>query len=174
MVGYIYKTTNRLNGWIYIGQHKSHKFDTTYKGSGKVLTQAFEDYGRENFETEVVCWAESLEQLNELENVWISAYRSENCYNVAGGGNGGCAYIYVNLNTKLIFLSAKSAALSINVSHTTFSKWVNRNGLSNGYNKHVKSKSLSDVRKTKFSFISRDWVMLPSSFLLRMKNPKFA
>lgn len=175
MVGYIYKTTNKLNGWIYIGQHKCSAFDTAYKGSGKILTEAFAIYGKENFETEVICWAESLEQLNDLENVWISAYRSEDCYNVAGGGNGGAAYIYVDLETKLIYLSSKSASMSIGVHQTTFLKWVNRNGKSNGFNSDILHKpNAKNVRKNKNSLISLRWVMLPSCFLLRMKNPKFA
>ena len=49
MIGYIYKTTNKLNNWIYIGQHRSSKFSKSYKGSGKVLIDAFELYGKENF-----------------------------------------------------------------------------------------------------------------------------
>jgi hypothetical protein len=174
MVGYIYKTTNNLNGWIYIGQHKTSKFDKSYKGSGKVLSEAFEAFGKENFSTEVICWAETLEQLNDLEDVWISAYRSENCYNIAGGGNGGVSYIYVNTEDKLIYLSAKSASIACGVSQGTFLKWVNRNGRSKGYDKHVRYSKTSKITNNKNTSIYINWVMLPSNFLLRMKNPKFA
>jgi hypothetical protein len=174
MVGYIYKTTNKLNGWIYIGQHKTSVFDKSYKGSGKVLSEAFEAFGKENFSTEVICWAETLEQLNELEDVWISAYRAENCYNIAGGGNGGVSYIYVDTETNLIYLSAKSASASCGVSQGTFLKWVNRNGRSKGYDKHVRYTKATKSVNNKNVLISFRWVMLPSNFLLRMKNPKFA
>lgn len=38
MYGYIYKTTNLINGKIYIGQKKSEKFlGINYLGSGKRL-----------------------------------------------------------------------------------------------------------------------------------------
>ena len=36
MYGYIYITTNLINGMKYIGKHKASMFDPAYKGSGKV------------------------------------------------------------------------------------------------------------------------------------------
>lgn len=35
MYGYIYLTTNLINGKKYIGKHKSLTFDDSYFGSGK-------------------------------------------------------------------------------------------------------------------------------------------
>ena len=54
MIGYIYKTTNLINGKIYIGQHKSSSFDTNYYGSGKLLIKALKKYGKENFKIELI------------------------------------------------------------------------------------------------------------------------
>ena len=45
MYGYIYKTTNLINGKIYIGQHKSEEYDSSYYGSGKLIRRAIEKYG---------------------------------------------------------------------------------------------------------------------------------
>ena len=43
MHGYIYKTTNLINGKIYIGQHVSQKFEPTrYIGSGAIFTKAIQ------------------------------------------------------------------------------------------------------------------------------------
>lgn len=52
MFGYIYKTTNKVDGKIYIGQKKSDRFlENTYHGSGLYLLRAMKKYGKENFET---------------------------------------------------------------------------------------------------------------------------
>lgn len=47
MYGYIYQTTNLINGKVYIGQHMSESFDANYYGSGKWLKRAIAKYGIE-------------------------------------------------------------------------------------------------------------------------------
>lgn len=54
MYGYIYKTTNLINGKFYIGKHKSEKYDPSYYGSGKIIRLAIKKYGLENFKNEVL------------------------------------------------------------------------------------------------------------------------
>jgi group I intron endonuclease len=89
-------TTNKVNGKRYIGQHKSNVFDESYKGSGKVLKQALNKYGVENFETILLKEAYSKEELDNLEKEFIlnfDALNSSDFYNIHEGGTGG--------NTKL-------------------------------------------------------------------------
>lgn len=90
MFGYIYKTTNKRNGKIYIGQKKSEKFlAETYLGSGKLLRQAVLKNGRENFSVELLEKCDTSEQLNEREIYWISFFNStdpEIGYNMSNGG----------------------------------------------------------------------------------------
>ena len=91
MYGYIYLTTNTLNGKIYVGQHKSDKFDSWYLGSGTYLWNAMKKYGKENFVTKMIDTAESKEELNEKEIYWIKELDSRNLdvgYNLARGGAG--------------------------------------------------------------------------------------
>ena len=92
MYGYIYKTTNLINGKIYIGQHKSEEYDSSYYGSGKILKSAINKYGIENFSNTVLCYCESKKELDKLERQLIKQYNSRNPnigYNISFGGEGG-------------------------------------------------------------------------------------
>lgn len=89
MYGYIYLTTNLINGKMYIGQKKSDVFVESYIGSGKILKQAVSKYGAENFKVEVIRWCNSKEELDQCEIDEIAkrnAARSSDYYNIAIGG----------------------------------------------------------------------------------------
>lgn len=95
MYGYIYITTNQINGKRYIGKHKCESFDSKYKGSGKLLTQAIVKYGEENFSTELLESCETSTMLNEREIYWIEYYNAcgdNSFYNIAKGGDGGIVW----------------------------------------------------------------------------------
>ena len=87
---YIYKTTNTINGKLYIGQHKTN-FNRTgrYIGSGTLLTKAIKKYGKANFTCEILCYADNIDTLNTLEIFWIKELNtlSPNGYNLSPGGN---------------------------------------------------------------------------------------
>lgn len=89
--GYIYKITNNINKKLYIGLHKSEKFDSSYFGSGVLIKKSIEKYGKENFSIEVLDWADSREELNKKEKYWILHFNSKvpNGYNMTDGGDGG-------------------------------------------------------------------------------------
>ena len=65
----IYKTTNLINGKIYIG--KDSKNDPNYFGSGLLLRQSIKKYGKKNFKKEIIDFADSVKGLNEKEIYWI-------------------------------------------------------------------------------------------------------
>lgn len=92
MYGYIYKTTNNLNGMIYIGKCKSSEFKSDYYGSGVYLNKAIQKYKQENFVVEIIDVSyDKLTQL-ELEKFWIKFFRDfygkGRLYNIADGGEG--------------------------------------------------------------------------------------
>lgn len=93
--GFIYITTNMINGTRYIGQRK---FDAQkgkwqeYLGSGVSLKRALKKYGRENFIKEIVAIAYSKKELDYLEIEFIknhNAVKSSVYYNIAKGGKTG-------------------------------------------------------------------------------------
>ena len=87
---HIYKTTNLINGKIYIGQTSKSK--QGYLGSGPIILKAVKKYGKENFSNEIIEECSSKEQLNEREIYWIKFYKATDRntgYNISTGGNGG-------------------------------------------------------------------------------------
>ena len=86
MFGYIYETTNLVNGKTYIGK-KQGEFDKTYYGSGMILKQALNKYGKENFEVVVLSTYNSEDDLNNAEVMFIETRNPT--YNIAKGGTGG-------------------------------------------------------------------------------------
>ena len=96
MYGYIYMVHNRINGKKYIGKKKSNVFlGEKYLGSGIHITNAVNLYGIENFYVEQLDTAENLVELNKKEKYYINLYNaviSEDFYNLAPGGDGGCVW----------------------------------------------------------------------------------
>jgi len=86
---HVYKTTNLINGKIYIGQEKRN--NPNYLGSGKILKIAIKKYGIENFKKEILKTCKDQNELNECEKNYIN---TENCfppygYNISKGNFGG-------------------------------------------------------------------------------------
>lgn len=95
MYGYIYLTTNLVNGKKYVGQHTASKFTEEYKGSGKLLVQAIKKYGWDNFKVELLVECNDRDELNEKETLEISkrnAVSDSNYYNMRPGGQSAENY----------------------------------------------------------------------------------
>lgn len=90
MYGFIYITTNQVNGKRYLGMCAYHKPNQlSYLGSGKALKRAVKKYGRENFSREIIFIGETKECLSAKEIEFITEYKcaeSLDWYNIAGGG----------------------------------------------------------------------------------------
>ena len=52
--GFVYCTTNMINGKKYIGQRKFYGNWKSYLGSGLLLTKAIKKYKRDNFTKEII------------------------------------------------------------------------------------------------------------------------
>jgi hypothetical protein len=90
--GFIYITTNLINGKKYIGQKKLDDASRwkSYLGSGYHLNNAIQKYGKTNFSREIVDIASSEYELNSKEFEWIDKYNAvenANFYNMIEGGS---------------------------------------------------------------------------------------
>lgn len=94
MYGYIYLTTNLINGRKYIGQKKWNKYPNkcqSYLGSGKILKQAITKYGANNFSCTILEWCKTKWELDTREKAWILMYNATKdpmFYNISRGGDG--------------------------------------------------------------------------------------
>lgn len=95
----VYKISNKIDGKIYIGSHKTRSLDDGYMGSGKYLKYAQEKYGIENFTKEIlfIFDAPDLMYAKEAELVTEEFIALENTYNIKLGGNGGFDYLNDNM-----------------------------------------------------------------------------
>lgn len=89
MYHYVYKTTNLINGKIYIGIHSTEDLDDGYIGSGVAFRHAVNKYGKENFHKEIIHQCSSREEASNMEATLVTesfCLKSTN-YNMRTGGD---------------------------------------------------------------------------------------
>jgi len=106
---YLYQITNKINGKIYIGCHKTTNLEDDYMGSGKHLKRAINKYGVENFEKIILKQFETEEEMfqEEVEIVNEEFVNRKDTYNIKIGGNGGWSYVNKNINIEEMKLRSK-------------------------------------------------------------------
>lgn len=162
----IYKTTNKVNGKIYIGQTSKNE-NSEYLGSGLIIKRAIKKYGENNFTITVIERCSCQKQLNKREIFWISFYDSTNKkigYNVSKGGNGGNLGEIVNkkISTRLRAIGQLKGKVSVKDKNGNFFS-VNKEdkryisgelvGVQKGIAPHNKGIPMSKVQKKKLSKI---------------------
>lgn len=68
----IYKTTNMVNGKVYVGQRVSSKMKNYY-GSGKLINQALKKHGKDCFIVDVIDTV-LIDKADETETLWIKEF----------------------------------------------------------------------------------------------------
>ena len=98
----IYQVTNKVNGKIYIGSHKTTNLDDGYMGSGKYLRYAQKKHGIENFEKKILHIFDTAEEMyaKEAELVTVEFIAENNTYNLKQGGFGGWDYVNSTISTE--------------------------------------------------------------------------
>lgn len=87
---FVYKTTNLVNNHIYIGVHETFNVDDGYLGSGKLLKQAIEKYGKESFKREILKFFDSKTDAFLFESELVNSVfiKRDDVYNLTEGGKG--------------------------------------------------------------------------------------
>lgn len=141
----VYKTSNNINGKIYIGVHRrSKRKNDNYIGSGKLIKSAIDKYGFHNFTSEVLFEYDTADEAyaKERELVTPEFVKMSNTYNLIPGGMGGKGKTLSKRHIKIISESKKgiprSEECKLKMSETRkLRKYPSPN----------KGKSLSDAHK---------------------------
>ena len=120
-IGFVYLTTNLVNGKVYVGQYtfkKDKRLNATYIGSGTVFEQALEKYGRKNFKRKILKLCYTINQLNGWETYYTLKYNPKLDPNIgynqiigpvrrSGNKNPAC---YMNIRKKMIEINRRTTS----------------------------------------------------------------
>lgn len=86
----VYLTKNILNDKIYVGKHSTTNPYDKYLGSGKILRNAINKYGKDNFQKTLLGIFENEEEAFEFEKHSIQIMKEQGftLYNILSGGEG--------------------------------------------------------------------------------------
>jgi len=138
----IYKTTNLVNGKIYIGQYSGKK--KGYLGSGTALKNAITKYGKVNFKRETLEEV-AIEIAGDREEFWIQQFDARNReigYNIAHGGKSfNLGITFTKEHKNKISFAHKGKKRTVEMS----TEWKRKLGIAH------KGKPKSDDQKRKLS-----------------------
>lgn len=144
----VYKTSNLINGKIYVGVHKTlDLYSDCYYGSGRYVLSSIDKYGKINFEREVLFLYHSEEVAYRREKYIVDKefLEREDTMNLTLGGKGGWSHCH----TKEIRNKINDTNLSVygnkcNNLHSTLSisnKWRSLENKYGSRTNHMLTKS---------------------------------
>ena len=115
----IYKYTNKLNGKIYIGQTVrtlEERLKEHMRKNKTIIDKALNKYGIDNFEIEILCKCNDVNELNEKEIYYIKLYNSliPNGYNQCYGGGNTMGYHHKDISKQKMSEHKKGKKTGVN------------------------------------------------------------
>lgn len=161
----VYKTTNLVNGKIYIGVHKQTRSKDWYIGSGRAFSTAVKKYGRESFSKEVLFEYSTAKEAydKEAELVNEEFVSREDTYNLVVGGRGGVGkklteeHIQIIVNSKTGVPRTKEARDKMSATR------IARKIPSPNKGKSLSAEHRNALRKAKLKRVLVDDIIYPSS-----------
>ena len=132
----VYETVNRTNKKRYVGVHKCDDYDDFYLGSGNLIKQAVQKYGKDSFYRHILFVFDNAQDAftKEAELVNDEVVASDGYYNLALGGSGNVPGTptsdhhkkkVICHQTGVVFSSVTEAAKSLNISTSSISHALN-------------------------------------------------
>jgi group I intron endonuclease len=116
MYGLVYKATNIIDGKIYVGQtivglktrRECHVNAALAERDNNYFHNSIRKHGKDNFEWEIIDYASSKRELDDLEIYYIEELKSfEKGYNLTEGGGGMTNYVMTEEHRKNLSESHK-------------------------------------------------------------------
>lgn len=91
----VYRSTNLVNGKVYVGMHQTNHINDGYLGSGTLIKRALKKYGARAFTKEILAVFDNPEDMRtrEREIVTQDFCERKDTYNLNVGGDGGWSYV---------------------------------------------------------------------------------
>lgn len=114
--GLVYKATNIVNNKVYVGQtivglktrRENHVNAALAERDNNYFHNSIRKHGKDNFEWEIIGYANSKSELNDLEISYIKKLKSfETGYNLTEGGGGMTSYVITEEHRKNLSESHK-------------------------------------------------------------------
>ena len=120
----VYKTTNLINGKIYVGLHVTEDLNDDYLGSGTQIRSAIKKYGQENFKREYIKICKSPEEMYNLEAEIVNEdfVKRPDTYNMKTGGTGSWYHVNSNPEEKSKSSSRGGKKAALNPDNPFYSK----------------------------------------------------
>lgn len=121
---YIYILTNKISGRKYIGKHSTNNLQDGYFGSGFIIRQIKQKYGKDIFTKEIIEFCTNEQQAYQRQKYWIQYYnaiQNEDFYNLDQGGKGRSNYS-VSKETRLKMSKSQQRRLKNKKNHPMYGK----------------------------------------------------